>query len=492
MSTKLLKLAVIALLFAVAGCDKPSDPAGDPVVEFRSAEFFTREADGVATITVVRTGGNNEAASVGYSTNADTATPGSDFESQTGVLVWEQGDSTEKTFDITILADTNLERRENVVLSLGSADGVEIGVLSKATLTILDSECAGELTDNVISERSLTQGCYLVTNDIFIQQGGTLRLEPGVTLIFEAGTKLEVDEGGTLIAVGTADQQIVMTAAQPEPGYWNGLSIFGSDSSQNQLSQVKIEYAGAGANGAALSVLGNSTSDARVKINDAVFVNSGGYGFIFSDTANIDNFTGITSTANALGAGRMPMNLIPILDIFSSTFAGNKHDYLELSAGTLEDDQFWPALNVPYAMASGDHTILSNLTIADGVILAFAANAKMVIEDTGVLVAAGTTENRVIFTGLEATPGYWAGLEFAGSSSNTASQLSLCTIEYAGGGGSPGNINLTGRTGLSLVNVNSSNIRSSQGYGIWVNPTDAFVQESGNFYENNQAGDINS
>ena len=143
-------------------------------------------------------------------------------------------------------------------------------------------------------------------------------------------------------------------------------------------------------------------------------------------------------------------------------------------------------------MASGGHIIRSNVTITDGTIVAFDANAKLTIEDTGVLIAVGTAENHVRFTGLEATPGFWAGIEFAGSSTNTASQMSFCTIENGGSGGFPGNVVLSGRTGLSLVNITNSNILNSLGFGIWVNPTDAFVQESGNFFEGNQSGDINS
>ena len=118
MQSKLIKPAFFTLFLAIAGCDSSDNPpVGDPVVEFRSTEFVANESDGIVTITVLRTGGNTNAASVGYSTNSDTATAGSDFESKTGVLEWEEGDSTEKTFDITILADTDLERRENVILT---------------------------------------------------------------------------------------------------------------------------------------------------------------------------------------------------------------------------------------------------------------------------------------------------------------------------------------------------------------------------------------
>ncbi len=344
-----LKAAIFGLAATtmLSACMDPGGQPGDPVVEFSNAEYQVNEADGTATITVVRKGDSSTPVSIGYSTNPDTATPGSDYRRTSGVLQWQPGDPAEKTFDIPILADTELERRERIVLNLGSADGVEIGTTDRATLTILDSACAGELSDNITAPRTLSNGCYLVTNDIFVQPGGRLTIEPGATLIFEAGARMQVEEGGALIAVGTPEQPITFTAAQKEPGYWNGLSFFGSDDDANQLSHVKLEYGGLGPDGANLSVRGNSFSGARLKISDVHLTGSGGYGFHFAEDAQIDNFTGIVTAGNESGAGLMPMTLIPVLDPASSHFAGNKRDYLDILPGALETDQNWPQLDVP-------------------------------------------------------------------------------------------------------------------------------------------------
>ncbi len=492
-----LKAAIFGLAATtmLSACMDPGGQPGDPVVEFSNAEYQVNEADGTATITVVRKGDSSTPVSIGYSTNPDTATPGSDYRRTSGVLQWQPGDPAEKTFDIPILADAELERRERIVLNLGSADGVEIGTTDRATLTILDSACAGELSDNITAPRTLSNGCYLVTNDIFVQPGGRLTIEPGATLIFEAGARMQVEEGGALIAVGTPEQPITFTAAQKEPGYWNGLSFFGSDDDANQLSHVKLEYGGLGPDGANLSVRGNSFSGARLKISDVHLTGSGGYGFHFAEDAQIDNFTGIVTAGNESGAGLMPMTLIPVLDPASSHFAGNKRDYLDILPGALETDQNWPQLDVPYGMRAGGHRIHASLTLAPGVVLGFARAASLIIEDSGVLTAQGTDEQRIRLTGQKAESGYWAGLEIAGTpdeGDNTIvpSRLDYCSIEYAGGG-FQGAISLTGRTGISLASISHSNIIGSAGYGIWLAPENAFIQQSGNYFGDDQAGDIN-
>lgn len=84
--------------------------------------------------------------------------------------------------------------------------------------------------------------------------GGTaalLTIEPGVTLRFSQGTRLELDGSGSsalgaLHAEGTSDHPIILTSAEesPAPGDWVGLTIGGRSDDRNSLSHVKISYAG--------------------------------------------------------------------------------------------------------------------------------------------------------------------------------------------------------------------------------------------------------
>lgn len=94
---------------------------------------------------------------------------------------------------------------------------------------------------------------YRVTtqNDIFreinVRDQATLRLLPGVSMVFEGGTGIEAD-GGSLDFQGTAADPIEMVGSQATPGHWKGLFANGSSTvATYQLSHVRIGHAGSGA-----------------------------------------------------------------------------------------------------------------------------------------------------------------------------------------------------------------------------------------------------
>lgn len=71
---------------------------------------------------------------------------------------------------------------------------------------------------------------YRLKQHIFVE-GGTLTIEPGVTIIGDRGSSLVVTSGGKLNAVGTAQKPIVFTSAAPvgsrAPGDWGGVVLLG-------------------------------------------------------------------------------------------------------------------------------------------------------------------------------------------------------------------------------------------------------------------------
>jgi hypothetical protein len=104
----------------------------------------------------------------------------------------------------------------------------------------------------------LTDSPYLVAgNNILVNQGSTLIVEPGVTVWFSETRAMQVD--GTLVALGTASQPITFTSWHPQGQKedWGGIA-FGQyaedasfDGSGNYLDgsvlqYTTVEYAGAG------------------------------------------------------------------------------------------------------------------------------------------------------------------------------------------------------------------------------------------------------
>ncbi len=109
-------------------------------IAFKNSNYSVNESGPSATITVSRTGGSSGAVSVNYASANGTATAGSDYTAVSSSLNWADGDSTDKSFSITITNDASIEGDETVLLSLsGVSGGATLGT-SSATLAIVDND----------------------------------------------------------------------------------------------------------------------------------------------------------------------------------------------------------------------------------------------------------------------------------------------------------------------------------------------------------------
>jgi hypothetical protein len=117
-----------------------ANPKG--TVRFTTTGFSVGENVNSATISVVRVGGNQGTVAVNYAVTAGTATSGTDFETISGTLTFENKE-TSKTFSITIKDDSSSEGNETVTLTLSApTNGVTLGSPNTATLTIQDNEAS--------------------------------------------------------------------------------------------------------------------------------------------------------------------------------------------------------------------------------------------------------------------------------------------------------------------------------------------------------------
>jgi 6-phosphogluconolactonase (cycloisomerase 2 family) len=122
--------------------------AGPGMVQFSQSDYQAHEEDSsLQTVTVIRTAGNQGQVSVQYQVMADsTATEGSDYTlSDTKVLTWEDGDSEAKIIKVVIVDDPEMEVAETIQFRLlNPSDGVKLGDLAQATLTISDNDSMAE------------------------------------------------------------------------------------------------------------------------------------------------------------------------------------------------------------------------------------------------------------------------------------------------------------------------------------------------------------
>ena len=110
---------------------------------FNTANYGVNENAGTATITVLRSGGTSGVTSVTASTAGGSATAGSscttgvDYLPAVHTFTWANGDSSPRTFTVTICNDSLMEGDETVNLTLGSPTGTgSLGDQKTAVLTI--------------------------------------------------------------------------------------------------------------------------------------------------------------------------------------------------------------------------------------------------------------------------------------------------------------------------------------------------------------------
>ncbi|MBB6096097.1 hypothetical protein HNQ60_004988 [Povalibacter uvarum] len=111
-----------------------SAPRGD--VEFAVSSYSVAEDGGSVTVRVTRTGGSSGAASVNYATRNGSATAGADYQARTGTLTWANGQSGERTVQISIINDSYAESAETFSVDLSTAVGADMGSPATATVSI--------------------------------------------------------------------------------------------------------------------------------------------------------------------------------------------------------------------------------------------------------------------------------------------------------------------------------------------------------------------
>ena len=101
------------------------------------------ENGGSATLVVNRSGGSSGAVSVAFATANGTATAGSDYTANSGILSFADG-QTSSTISVLITDDTLVEFDETFTVTLSNpTGGAALGTTTVSTVTILDNDFPG-------------------------------------------------------------------------------------------------------------------------------------------------------------------------------------------------------------------------------------------------------------------------------------------------------------------------------------------------------------
>jgi hypothetical protein len=220
-----------------------NDMAQPGTAEFSMANYTVAEnTPGLATITVVRTGGSDGTLEVNYATSNGTASggaPGScslsevsktsksvsnlgvvtpDYENTNGTLTFVDGDTSE-TFNVPICDDNIYEGDETVNLTLSPVSQTLGGAQTTAVLTIIDNETQPTLS---IDNPSVTE-----------PDAGSVNMNFTVTLSSASTQSVTVDlqtSDGTATSVSGPGQDYVTTSG----------SLFFSPGETSKLIQVPV------------------------------------------------------------------------------------------------------------------------------------------------------------------------------------------------------------------------------------------------------------
>ena len=364
----------------------------------------------------------------------------------------------------------------------------------------------GESPFCVIIDKDIVKDTTLGADDCYVVEGdrdvtAELTIEPGVTLHFDAGASLSIDDnGGALIANGTAAEPIVFTGTQAVAGFWKGVMIR-SNSPLNSMKFVTVEYGGnekvAGYSSTAAANL-YIYHEARLVLEDCSFNHGAALGLgIYKDKVDITSFARNTFAGNQGAPIRLPANHVTVLDAASDFVGGPGMENGEPNIVVINNDltvnSTWLDHWVPYLFDNDAIYVEADLTLKPGVMLIFPEDGRMIVDGSGSLNAVGTADNAISFTSTTKVAGYWRGVHVA--SSSPLNVLEYVDIGYGGrskitgcGACDPANILLY--YAPSRLTITHSNIHDSLGWGVYV-PGDGTLTDTANTYSSNTSGDVN-
>lgn len=343
------------------------------------------------------------------------------------------------------------------------------------------------------------------TLDCIVSVNAKLIIEPGVTILVKSGAGIVIENTGTLIAKGTAADNIVIESEQNVAGVWKGIYIRSNDV-LNEINYCRISNGGSG------SFDGNSSNranirvalNAKLKLQNSTISKSAKDGLL-ADGLDTDEqgpitlFSGNTFTQNenypisALGS------IASKLDGTGSTYTGNTYNKILLRGGRLFGAHTWAQLSVPYHIESvvmvgyaGDN---GNLTIAPGTVVEFGGDAGLAVGEyspASWMRIVGEATNRIILTGETALPGAWKGIAF--ESANVNNRVSYTDISYGGSSSYTGNSSqlgniMAGAWSPGSFVIDNTTISNSAGYGIYVTlPSPSITVPGTVVYTNNASG----
>lgn len=332
-----------------------------------------------------------------------------------------------------------------------------------------------------------------------------LTIHEGTILEFEESITMEVTSDGVLKALGTTEQPVVFTGSGIDDGKkWGGLLIK-SSSINNELDHVQVLHAGGGSSliyvggwyGANIGIDNN----ARLKITNTEVAHSATQGLVVHSGGVLQDFGNNNFHSNNNYPLIVPANMAGMLDE-ATEISGNGENVVQVYLSTFDNnaryregaEEKWVALhnNVPY-LISGKLTVDDDLAIAEGTTLAFGDGVVMEVSANGSLNAVGTEADKITFTAYETDGSHnWGGIVIKASDSKN--MIRHAEISFGGNYNSLVYISGWRKANIAVDNnasldIDTSEISNSGGYGIAVHPGSQTTIGDNMSYSNNAMED---
>jgi hypothetical protein len=347
--------------------------------------------------------------------------------------------SNSETHGIYLESNLELDFAANTI----TKNAAGAAYVNPTSLGLLDAETtySGNETDEVLVMGGNVDGLeatwpaidvpYRVEGNIQVRKGAFVTVEPGAQFKFDENTGFVVHKA-RFRAVGTAEKPIVFTGSREIAGIWRGILVQGSDSVDNALEYVTIDYAGAEKNFKRAEPAGlmfdNDYGKSSFSIKNSTFSNSASYGIYVESNVELA-FEKNKLTKNKQGAAYVHPAIVGQFDA-DTDYSGNDNDRITTWKGDITVEATWPTFNAT-VFAEKTATVKEGfLTIEAGNTLAFAENQGLIVHK-GKLAVKGTAEKPVVFTGEREVAGYWRGILIQGSDS-IDNVIEHATIRFAG------------------------------------------------------------
>jgi len=318
---------------------------------------------------------------------------------------------------------------------------------------------------------------YVQETDVNAPEG-TLTFEPGVDYRFAMGTGLllgsTVDKHLLLSATGTAAQPVVFQGVKSGPGSWNSIQVIDNVEPASVLSQVEIR------DGATNLQVLYIRSPIRL---DHVLLDGNGAG-VFVAAQGLDPASTSLTVRNSESTAMdlMPNALVTIP--LGGSFTGNKFDEIAVYGGDFTQRGTVPNPGVAFFVTGDIRTLSgSSMTLSAGTEFIMLGNRHFdFAADDGeaTVVAVGTADAPIRFTGYQEKAGFWAGVS-TGSGLSASSKFSFIDVRY-------------GKAACLTLKmpaaVSNSTFADCSGYGILKNIDDASDYEASNSFANVGSGKV--